>query len=591
MGLFTRKKLDSRLAELRGLAVRAHAGEDTLWPQVQDQAWALLKDCLPRMLFSSRAALITFDTCKIAAVVEAAAGNWHRVTAIGFMTASSAAVLDARNGAQSDQAVLRAIAKDLFRRAEVFTLAAHRAGVPAAAGVLAEQLTSLQLTERALWRSLAALTTRSRSDRLRLVGDVGSGLAGASAQLLSSGFTNGVRPEELNARFEQELRRDFHRIDRSRSGARVAMSLGVEVPLEAMRATGRSLLYLGGSPYDGVAVLFDAAALDDPSRPLATSITLPGLDIMWVQREVAGLRRAAEARRALRTSGTDLTRHVEDVLGRLGDLVWRPVLERWPHLRGTSLAAVPLGELSQLPLYTSMLDERPACSELDLTIAPSARTLVLAGEYPPTPGPVFVAADPATGDDELHHVVAEAEAVAAVHDARPLIVTAPVGPPPAEEKLRTATDAPAERSPVELLHRVRDSAVVHLACHGVINHRDPLTSSLVLGGSLTLNTVLAEDLRHGCVVILSACDLAGVGIDTPGEQLGFPAVLLAGGARNVVAALWPVPDSPRTVRLMRRFHEGLASVPPGRALGTAIGHAFDAGVSASLWAPFTCFGT
>jgi CHAT domain-containing protein len=590
MDLFGSKKLDTRYLELRGLVARAEAGEGYLRPQVRDEAWALLKVCVKRMAFSTRSAVIAYETSMISAVEETAAGNWLRVVATGWMTTGAIAAVDAHSGAESNPAILEAIAKGLFRRAEVFTLAAHRAGVPAVAGIFAEQLTSLQLSERALWRSLTALAARSRSDQLRVAGDVGGGLAGMSSEILRGGLSFDGKPEELNAWFEQQVRKDFHRIDRKRRGARVAMSLGVEVPLEAMRTTGRSLLYLGGSVHDGVAVLFDASALDDPSAPLATSITLPTADVVWVEREVAGLRRAADDRRAHRTSGTELTSHVEGVLQRLGELVWQPILQRWPHLRATPLAVIPLGELSQLPLYTAMVDGRPACSVLDLTMTPSARALVLAGEDEPSPGPVFVAADPSSGDDELHYVVAEAEAVAAVHGVPALIVTESAGEAPPEEKLRTTLGTPVERPSGDLLHRLRNSAVVHLACHGVINHRTPLTSTLVLAGALTLDTVLAEDLRHGCVVVLSACDLAGTGSETPGEQLGFPAVLLAGGARSVVAALWPVPDSPRTVRLMRRFHEGLASAPPNRALGAAIGHAFDAGVSASLWAPFACFG-
>jgi len=238
-----------------------------------------------------------------------------------------------------------------------------------------------------------------------------------------------------------------------------------------------------------------------------------------------------------------------------------------------------------------MVAGRPACSVLDLTIAPSARFLVLASEHPAATGPVFVAGDPSSGENLLPCVVAEVKAVAAVHDVEPAIFNEPAEPVPEDGRLRTASSrTPGEPAGTELLSRLRGSAVVHLACHGIIAPGAPLRSALLLGGELSLETVLAEDLLPGCTIVLSACDLAGIGTDLPGEQMGFPGVLLAGAARTVVAALWPVPDSHRTVRLMKRFHEELRNTTPDRALGTAIGQAFDSGAPASIWAPFTCFG-
>lgn len=369
------------------------------------------------------------------------------------------------------------------------------------------------------------------------------------------------------------------------------MSYGLSLPLEAMRVTGRSLLYVGGGLQDGVAVLFDFSALDDPARPLASSIELPGVDVKVVERRVGELHALAAARRTREVTGTALSKHVEQLLGWLGESLWQPVLKRWPELRERPLATVPLGEMAQLPLYTALVDDEPVCSVLDLTIAPSARSLVLAGEHPAAAGTAFVAADPSTGDDELPYVVDEAEAVARVYSVAPVIVRAAAGRPD-DDRLRAAptTMPQGETVPGDMLRRLRASAVVHLACHGLVRPRQPLESALVLGGTLRLSTMLTEDLLPGAVMVLSACDLASIGEHTPGEQLGFPAVLLAGGARSVVAALWPVPDTSRTVRLMTRFHEELTTMPATRALGSAVARARDAGAPASLWASFTHFG-
>jgi len=74
--------------------------------------------------------------------------------------------------------------------------------------------------------------------------------------------------------------------------------------------------------------------------------------------------------------------------------VWQPLLDRWPDLREWPFVVLPLGEAAQLPLYTALIDDRPACATLDLTIAPSARPLVLAAEHPIASGATLVAADP-----------------------------------------------------------------------------------------------------------------------------------------------------------------------------------------------------
>lgn len=593
MNLFGRKKsLEARYLEIKEQAGQAMAGQRTdRWPQIRDAAWELLKDALTQFMSDPKAPIIAHATAKIAIVPELASGSWHRVMSIGWTNSAAIAFLDTASGPESNPQLMAALAKDLYRRAEMTAYAAHRADVPMAAGVLAEQITSLRLGERALWRSIMAMASRSTADLEHMAGIMSTRMLLAQTSAGFGGLEFRGKPEELNGWLEESVRREFAASDQDRRGGRVAMSTGVASPLEAIRLSGRSLLYVGGGPHEGVAVLLDASALNDPARQIASSISLPSVDINSVAREVASLHKAAADRRSRLVSGSVLSRHVEQLLAWLGDSVWQPILDRWPELTQRAVTVIPLGEMAQLPLYTATVAGRPVCSVLDLTIAPSARSLVLASEYPAATGQVFVAADPSSGDDELPYVVDEAKTVAAVYDTEPTIFGEPSAFVPQNGRLRTASGRlSGESAGTELLSRLRGSAVVHLACHGIIAPDAPLRSALLLGGTLSLETVLAEDLQPGCTVILSACDLAGIGTDLPGEQLGFPAVLLAGAARTVVAALWPVPDTPRTVRLMKRFHEELQNTTPTRALGTAVGHAFDSGAPASVWAPFTCFG-
>ncbi|MEU4159923.1 CHAT domain-containing protein [Actinoplanes sp. NPDC026670] len=560
------------------------------WPQIREAAWQLLTDAARQFDSDPLPYAIANATTKIAIFPELAWKHWHRVMALGWIQCAAVAYLETSPDPESKPQLKELLAKDLYRRAETSAYAAHRANVPMAAALLAEMLTSLRLGERAMWRSIMALGSRSTADLVDLASSMDS-------RVLLAQVRAGLRAEqpsgegaELNAWLEESVRQEFAASDEDRRGARVAMSLGFAAPLEAIRLSGRSLLYVGGGPDEGVAVLLDAAALSDPSRPIAGSISLPGVDIKSVEREVAGLHRAATDRRS-RVGGRPLSEHVEQLLTWLGDQVWQPILENWPELSQRPVTVIPLGEFAQLPLYTATVAGRPACSVLDITIAPSARSLVMASEYPVATGRAFVAADPSSGDDELPYVVNEAEAVAAVYDTKPVILHQPAASVQQDGRRHPSFGHPSDESAEqELLSGFRSSAVVHLACHGILAPDAPLRSALSLGGNLTLETVLAQDLKPGCTVVLSACDLAGIGTEQPGEQLGFPAVLLAGGARTVVAALWPVAESPRTTRLMRRFHQELQSTTPTRALGTAIGQAVDSGTPASVWAPFTCFG-
>ncbi|MGM1061365.1 CHAT domain-containing protein [Saccharothrix sp. Mg75] len=592
MGLFgQRKSLDDRYLEIRDLARHAHAnpGGPNRWPRVQELAWQLIKDCAPRIVDDFRAAVVALATAKILLVPDLGARNWHRVVATGWVMASAISKLDLDNEIQPRPGLLEAFARDLFRNAEMIAYAAHHASLPAAAGAIAEQLTSIRLDDRMLLRSATALATGQPASAQGQVQETLREQISAARRTL----TFGGEPGELDAFYSQQILADFQRIDHNRTGgARVALAAGTGITLEAMRATGRSLVYLGGGVHDGVAIRFDAAALNDPQTRLATSITLPDADIKTIERKVSELHAVATDRRERRITGLVLSQHIEQLLEWLGRTVWQPLLDRWPDLREQPFVVVPLGEAAQLPLYTALIDDRPVCATLDLTIAPSARSLVLAAEHPVASGTILVAADPSSGDDELPYVVDEAKAVADVHGVPPTIIGTVAGPGN-EERLRSATRQAFDtgaRASQDLVDRIRTSAIVHLACHGMISPAKPLESALLLGGTLPVGTMLAEDLQPGSLIVLSACDLAGIGTQSPGEQLGFPAVLLACGARSVVAALWPVPDTPRTVRLMTRFHEGLATMTGTKALGSAIERARDHGAPATLWAPFTYFG-
>jgi CHAT domain-containing protein len=144
-----------------------------------------------------------------------------------------------------------------------------------------------------------------------------------------------------------------------------------------------------------------------------------------------------------------------------------------------------------------------------------------------------------------------------------------------------------------LRQQINDAAVVHLACHGVIDKHG--NSSLLLGGVAELHKMTRDNfdlLRGGPVVVLSACNVGGFGsARAPAEQFGFPAVLLASGARAVLGPLWPVPDSAGTVEFMLDYHRNLQVLPSNQALARSVESAARQQRSLLTWAAFTHFGT
>jgi tetratricopeptide (TPR) repeat protein len=121
--------------------------------------------------------------------------------------------------------------------------------------------------------------------------------------------------------------------------------------------------------------------------------------------------------------------------------------------------------------------------------------------------------------------------------------------------------------------RMRQFRYVHLATHGVTNHRIALYSALVLApdqvpypgqqsaaaGPLPYGWLTAEQILHtwkldADLVVLSACQSA-LGKQAGGEgYLGFAQALFLAGARSLVLSHWKVDDT-ATALLMVRFYQ------------------------------------
>jgi CHAT domain-containing protein len=81
--------------------------------------------------------------------------------------------------------------------------------------------------------------------------------------------------------------------------------------------------------------------------------------------------------------------------------------------------------------------------------------------------------------------------------------------------------------------------IVHLACHGVQDQNDPLSSGFCLGdGKLTVSELMDIKLDHAFLAFLSACETAKGDKEQPDQVIHLAAAMLFCGFRSVVATMW-----------------------------------------------------
>lgn len=211
MGLFGRRKtLDDRYREVLALAKSAQdRPEPNPWPHVQELCWQLIKDCTPRIDKDPQAPLVALATGKIALMIELSAKNWHRVVGIGWTMSAALSQLDLQEEVAPRPGLLEAFAQDLFRNAELVCYAAHRAGLPTPAAMVAEQLTSIRLGDRTLKRSVTTwATTSTVEDRRAMLRKVDERIRAARRPVAYD-----REPDGLDSFYQQKLREDFASID------------------------------------------------------------------------------------------------------------------------------------------------------------------------------------------------------------------------------------------------------------------------------------------------------------------------------------------------------------------------------------------
>ncbi len=273
--------------------------------------------------------------------------------------------------------------------------------------------------------------------------------------------------------------------------------------------------------------------------------------------------------------------------------------------RARRLSIVPAGILYELPFELLLTEDfegkgnwkkaRFLADRWPVTYGPSASVLVGMQERSAraVSDRVLVVGDPdyaglqGSGPPlpSLPGTRAEAAAVARIASAASEVLT---GVDATEGRLRRALrSAPAP-------------SILHLATHGLVDRAEPSLSCVVLApdprtgddGYLYSLEILALPLRAE-LVVLSACDTGRGKLERGEGNVGLTRSFLAGGARRVVASLWPVADA-STAEFMRVFYR--EALKKGHPVDEALQRARRAlyrekeTAHPYYWAPFVLFG-
>ena len=102
--------------------------------------------------------------------------------------------------------------------------------------------------------------------------------------------------------------------------------------------------------------------------------------------------------------------------------------------------------------------------------------------------------------------------------------------------------------------------IIHFACHGEFNDRQPMQSGLLLSkdkdndGYLQVHEIFGLDLKNANLVTLSACDTALSRIYGGDDLVGLSRGFIYAGTPSILATLWKVDDRSTSI-LMEAFYD------------------------------------
>ena len=166
----------------------------------------------------------------------------------------------------------------------------------------------------------------------------------------------------------------------------------------------------------------------------------------------------------------------------------------------------------------------------------------------------------------------------------------------AESNVELKSLVGAEASIDAVITSMTNYSVVHFACHGTQDIKEPLNSGLILQDErLTLSKLMHTRLPNAQLAFLSACETAMGDDDHPNEAVHLAAGMLAAGFKSVVATMWTIPDSAAPIIAdqvyARLLKDGkMESDKVAEALHYAIQHLRAKTTNFMSWLPFIHMG-
>jgi CHAT domain-containing protein len=150
----------------------------------------------------------------------------------------------------------------------------------------------------------------------------------------------------------------------------------------------------------------------------------------------------------------------------------------------------------------------------------------------------------------------------------------------------------------EVLKLLPETTILHLACHGLQNTRNPLESGFIMQDRmLKVADLIHLNLPQARLAFLSACETAQGDMERPDEALHIAATMLHVGFKSVVGTMWSMGDvdGPILGEIMyRKLFEGEGEVLDFEAVPYALDDAVkklrELGLEPSRWAPYIHIG-
>jgi CHAT domain-containing protein len=103
--------------------------------------------------------------------------------------------------------------------------------------------------------------------------------------------------------------------------------------------------------------------------------------------------------------------------------------------------------------------------------------------------------------------------------------------------LRGGPHAPA--TVTQVADSLRSAPFAHIACHGIQNASDALSSGFCLqDGDLTVSQLMKLNLKSAFLAFLSACETAKGDQKQPDQIVHLAATMLFVGFKSVIATMW-----------------------------------------------------